>query len=120
MRYYRLDTFAQERTYRLFFPCPIERRQMDEREAPLQGSPLTIFSIGHSNQPLEAFISLLQQHKVQVLVDVRSSPYSKYVSHFNGTQLASAVRQVSIKYLSMGKELGGRPDGDEFYDVESH
>jgi len=44
--------------------------------------PVTIFSIGHSNQPLEAFLSLLQQHSIQVLVDVRSSPYSKYVPHF--------------------------------------
>jgi len=25
-----------------------------------------------------------------------------------------------MKYLFMGKELGGRPDGDEFYDSEGH
>lgn len=81
---------------------------------------VTIFSIGHSNQPLEAFLSLLQQHRIQVLVDVRSSPYSKYVPHFNGTPLAIAIKQTGIKYMFMGKELGGRPDGDEFYDADSH
>ena len=82
--------------------------------------PITIFSIGHSNQSKEAFLALLQQHKIQVLVDVRSSPYSKYVPHFNSTPLAAAVKQADIKYLFMGKELGGRPDGGEFYDVDSH
>jgi uncharacterized protein (DUF488 family) len=34
--------------------------------------------------------------------------------------LATALKQVGIKYLPMGKELGGRPDGDEFYDTDSH
>lgn len=82
--------------------------------------PLTLFSIGHSNQTIEAFLALLQQHQIQVLVDVRSSPYSKYVPQFNGTPLAVAVRQAGIKYMFMGKELGGRPDGDEFYDADSH
>ncbi len=81
---------------------------------------LTIFSIGHSNQSIEAFLALLQQHQIQVLVDVRSSPYSKYVPQFNSTSLAVAVRQVGIRYMFMGKELGGRPDGDEFYDSDSH
>lgn len=96
---------------------------MEESDTPFQdnnNSSPTIFSIGHSNQSVEAFLSLLQQHQIQVLVDVRSSPYSRYVPHFNGTPLAVAVRQAGIKYISMGKELGGRPDGDEFYDVDGH
>ncbi len=96
---------------------------MEDRDTLFQASnnnAPTIFSIGHSNQSIETFLSLLQQHKIQVLVDVRSSPYSKYVPHFNGTPLAIAVRQVGIKYMFMGKELGGRPDGDEFYDADSH
>lgn len=83
-------------------------------------SPITIFSIGHSNQPLEAFLALLRQHAIQVLVDVRSSPYSQYVSHFNSNPLATAVKKAGIKYTFMGKELGGRPDGDEFYDDHNH
>lgn len=96
---------------------------MADKDALLQDrdkQPLTIFSIGHSNQLVEAFISLLLQHEIQVLVDVRSRPYSRYVAHFNGTPLAAAVRKAGIKYMFMGKELGGRPDGDEFYDGASH
>ena len=82
--------------------------------------PVTIFSIGHSNQSIQAFIELLRQHNIQTLIDVRSSPYSRYVPHFNSTTLASAVEQADIKYLFMGKDLGGRPEGDEFYDENDH
>jgi len=81
---------------------------------------LIIFSIGHSNQPIETFLALLRQHEIQVLVDVRSSPYSKYVPHFNSTKLAITVEQANIEYKFMGQELGGRPDDDEFYDADSH
>ena len=81
---------------------------------------VTIFSIGHSNQSMESFLELLRQHEVQVVVDVRSSPYSKYVPHFNSSTLAVALEQDNKQYKFMGRELGGRPDGDEFYDVENH
>jgi uncharacterized protein (DUF488 family) len=75
-----------------------------------------LHTIGHSNHPLEVFIGLLDAHGIQVLVDVRSQPYSKYTPHFESRQLKAAVTSRAIIYLYLGKELGGRPDGDEFYD----
>jgi hypothetical protein len=44
---------------------------------PPEPSPrsLILFSIGHSNQPIEAFVDLLVRHGIEVLVDVRSQPY---------------------------------------------
>ena len=81
---------------------------------------VTIYSIGHSNQAIEVFIELLTQHGIQKLIDIRSHPYSRYVPHFNGPELAKAVGYSKIIYLFMGKELGGRPDGEEFYDAEDH
>jgi uncharacterized protein (DUF488 family) len=47
---------------------------------------------------------------------VRSSPYSRYVPHFNRLELEDAVERIGIQYLFMGDTLGGRPEGDEFYD----
>jgi len=85
-----------------------------------ESQAVTIYSIGHSNQPIKEFIELLTQHGIETLIDVRSYPYSRYVSHFNGPELAKAVGYSKIKYLFMGKELGGRPDGEEFYDAEDH
>jgi uncharacterized protein (DUF488 family) len=102
---------------------PCTQVSMEDSEALFQdknNTPLTIFSIGHSNQSIEAFLALLRQYQIQVLVDVRSSPYSRYVPQFNSVPLAVAVRQVGIRYMFMGKELGGRPDGGEFYDTDGH
>lgn len=77
-----------------------------------------IFSVGHSNHPLPFFLNLLSSHRVEVLVDVRSYPYSSYTTHFNGPELKTAVTEHGLKYLFMGKELGGRPDGPEYYDAK--
>jgi uncharacterized protein (DUF488 family) len=79
-----------------------------------------LFSIGHSNHPLERFLALLLQNRIEVLVDARSHPYSRFAPHFATASLKEAVTSAGIKYLFMGKELGGRPDGDEFYDKDGH
>jgi uncharacterized protein (DUF488 family) len=81
-----------------------------------------IFTIGHSNHALEIFLDLLRQHGVEVLVDVRSQPYSRYTPHFTATALKSAVLEAGLRYLYLGKELGGRPDpdNDAFYNPEGH
>ncbi len=79
-----------------------------------------ILSIGHSNQSLEAFLGLLRLHQIEVLVDARSHPYSKHAPHFDARPLKEAVKASGIKYLYLGKELGGRPAGAEFYDADGH
>jgi len=79
---------------------------------------LTIFTIGHSNHSLEVFINLLQSHKIDVLVDVRSKAFSRFSPQFNKEGLEKAVRASGIKYLFLGKELGGRPESSELYDAE--
>ncbi len=67
-----------------------------------------LFTIGHSNHSLEHFLELLMQHRVQVLVDVRSSPYSARLPQFNREPLKAALRAVGIRYLFLGDELGAR------------
>src|SRR5438270_1730219 len=79
-----------------------------------------LYTIGHSNHPLDTFIGLLEAHAIQVLVDVRSQPYSKYTPHFESRPLKAAVTSREILYLYLGKELGGRPDGAEFYDADGY
>jgi Protein of unknown function, DUF488 len=79
-----------------------------------------LLTVGHSNHSLEAFLVLLKKHNVHMLADVRSSPYSKYVTHFDREALQDALKQAGVKYLYLGKELGGRPDGAEFYDTDGH
>lgn len=75
-----------------------------------------IFTIGHSNQPMEKFLGLLTQHSIRLVVDSRSYPYSKYVPQFDREPLSASLKSNGIRYLYLGKELGGRPPEPEYYD----
>jgi uncharacterized protein (DUF488 family) len=68
-----------------------------------------IYTIGHSNHLIEAFLDLLQQHGIECLVDVRSSPYSRFSPHFRKRDLEAHLRDVGISYVYLGDSLGGRP-----------
>ena len=75
----------------------------------------TIYTIGHSNHPIEAFIALLKQHKIARVVDVRSQPYSQWAHQFNRELLAHDLLEAGIDYAHMGDRLGGRPKDLSFY-----
>jgi uncharacterized protein (DUF488 family) len=79
-----------------------------------------IFTIGHSNLPRDRFRELLSEHAIEVLVDVRSWPHSRHVQWADAAVLPEFVAEAGAKYLFLGKELGGRPEGDAFYDAEGH
>ena len=79
-----------------------------------------LFTIGHSNQALDHFLSLLQRHGIEAVADVRTVPWSRYVPHFNAKALGAALASQGIGYVPLGAELGGRPAGDEFYDEQDH
>ena len=77
-----------------------------------------IFTVGHSNHPPEAFIKLLLRHGIDEIADVRSAPYSRYVSHFNHEPLQRVLDDIGIAYTYLGNELGGRPTDRSCYDSE--
>jgi len=79
---------------------------------------LSIFTIGHSNHEIQRFIDLLKSNEIQVLVDIRSSPYSRFAPQFNKHDFKKTIQAAGIKYLFLGKELGGKPEDPEFYDPE--
>src|SRR5438128_783632 len=81
---------------------------------------LRALTIGHSNHSLDHFLRLVKDHRVEVVVDTRSQPYSKYSPHFDQAPLCDALTAAGVKYVYMRRELGGRPAGSEFYDVEGH
>jgi uncharacterized protein (DUF488 family) len=69
----------------------------------------TICTIGHSNHEAEGFLALLRQHNIELVVDVRSSPYSRYVPQANREILARTLQAAGITYRFMGDRLGGKP-----------
>lgn len=82
--------------------------------------PRQIFTIGHSNQPLERLIALLRQHHIDVLADVRSQPYSRYVPHFNAEPLKAALVAAGLQYVYLGAELGGMPRDPALQDADGN
>jgi len=65
------------------------------------------FTIGHSNRSLSEFISLLKRYNIEILIDVRRWPTSKKYPHFNYDVLKEKLEREGIRYLWLGKELGG-------------
>jgi uncharacterized protein (DUF488 family) len=67
----------------------------------------TLYTIGHSTHPIEAFLSLLAQHEIALLADVRSFPGSRRWPQFNHDELKASVEEAGIPYEWL-KVLGGR------------
>jgi uncharacterized protein (DUF488 family) len=74
-----------------------------------------LFSIGHSNIPIERFVALLQQAGVTALVDVRSAPLSRRFPWFSKNNLATRLSRESVSYAAMGDVFGGRPRDERLY-----
>ncbi|MEG3986797.1 DUF488 domain-containing protein [Microcoleus sp. S28C3] len=77
---------------------------------------MELFTIGHSNLSIEAFVLLLQQHGITAVADVRSHPFSRYLPHFNKSEIKAYLSSVGIQYVFLGKELGARPEDLSCYD----
>lgn len=78
-------------------------------------SQITIYTIGHSNLSRAEFINLLKNQGIEILVDVRSTPFSKYSPQFNKDNLKEAISDAGIRYHYLGKTLGGRPNDPACY-----
>ena len=68
---------------------------------------MTIWTIGHSTRPFEAFIALLRWQQIELLVDVRRFPGSRRHPQFNSGPLAKSLASHGMDYRS-APELGGR------------
>ena len=74
-----------------------------------------IYTIGHSNHALDAFIGLLSKHNINAIADVRSVPYSNFNSQFNRDFLAENLKVRDINYIFFGQELGARSENPDCY-----
>jgi len=85
--------------------------------------PHKCFTIGYGDYPIELFLYFLQKTGIDTIIDVRSSPYSKYNLYFNRDNLEKSLIKNQIDYRYMGDKIGGRysnpnllfPDGTVNY-----
>ena len=62
-----------------------------------------IFTIGYGGRPTDEFVAMLKHYKIDILVDVRTQPYSKFNPDF--------TRVVTLEYCCarrLGLRLHGR------------
>lgn len=68
----------------------------------------TVHTIGHGNRAADEFVALLQQARIERLVDVRAFPASRRHPQFAREALERALAEARIEYLWEGVALGGR------------
>lgn len=75
----------------------------------------TIFTSGYGNKTLDNFLDELKKEKISYVIDVRSSPYSRFKPDFSRDLFVNALEQTRMKYVFMGDLLGGRPRSADCY-----
>src|ERR1041385_6937797 len=70
----------------------------------ISASGMRIYTIGHSTRTLDELISLLREHDIQRLADIRRYPGSRRYPHFSKESLE---KTLPIAYVHV-PELGGR------------
>ncbi len=74
-----------------------------------------VYSIGHSNHETERLVALLQAAGANLVLDVRSAPYSQRYPQFNREALSRDLSRQGIGYEWFGQWFGARQAGQEFY-----
>lgn len=74
-----------------------------------------LYSIGYANKSLKLFLECLKQNKINCIIDVRSSPYSKQYPEYNKEALAAFLKDNNILYINFKNEFGARRLEDTVY-----
>lgn len=75
-----------------------------------------IYTIGHSNRPLNEFLDLLDRYRIRIVIDVRRFPKSSKFPYYNKENIEKILKKRGITYVWLGKLLGGyRSSGYEGY-----
>ena len=77
-----------------------------------------IHTVGHSNMSVDELAVMLKQRGITRVIDVRSTPYSRYVPEFNRDNIRATLDRNGVGYTHMGDALGGRPQDDRLYDKD--
>jgi uncharacterized protein (DUF488 family) len=73
----------------------------------MSGGATALFSVGHGARAADAFVGLLREAGVGLVVDVRVAPGSRRHPHFSRAPLGRLLTEAGIAYEWRGTELGG-------------
>lgn len=81
---------------------------------------MEIYAIGHSNYQLEKLVDMLKKYNIDVVVDIRETPYSKYNVQYNKEVFQESLKKQEFKYIYMGNEFGARRNDKSTYTKEGY
>jgi|ERR1700736_1666883 len=74
-----------------------------------------ILTVGYGSRTIDEFVELMHRYHVEVVCDVRSTPYSTRYGDFNREVFQRAMKEAGLKYLFLGDLLGARPSDPDLY-----
>lgn len=75
-----------------------------------------LYTIGHSVHTVERFVDLLNKYDINCLIDVRSTPYSRFTPQYNISEIKKILQNDQKQYIFMGEEFGARRPDLTLYD----
>jgi uncharacterized protein (DUF488 family) len=79
-----------------------------------------LFTIGYSAFQIEDFVDVLRQYGINVVVDVRSLPYSEYHEQYNKENIERILKANDIHYRNYADEFGARQTEKQFFSPEGY
>lgn len=74
-----------------------------------------IYTIGYSGFDIDTFIRRLKSYGITALIDVRSTPYSKYFHDYDKENLAEKLKKERVVYRNYAQEFGARQNNIFYY-----
>ena len=75
-----------------------------------------IYTVGHSTHQLDFFLSLIKEHGVNCIIDVRSVAASSYNPQYNQEPLKNYLKNHGVTYLHFPEEFGARFNDPDLLD----
>jgi len=80
----------------------------------------SLFTIGYSPFNIDDFIAVLKHYGINVVIDVRSRPYSEYHACYNKEHIEYALGHHNIYYRSYSREFGAQQTDVRFLSLEGY
>jgi uncharacterized protein (DUF488 family) len=81
---------------------------------------MDIYTIGHSNYPVEKLIDMLRYYNINCVIDIRGIPYSKYNIQFDKETIRYTLTKEGFIYLFMATEFADKRDTKVSYIEEGY
>lgn len=79
-----------------------------------------LYTIGYTGFSVDEFLDTLKKQNINVVIDVRSSPYSERYADYNKDSIVNILEHHKIYYRNYAIEFGARQTNSAFYSDEGY